>query len=96
MSTEPTAEPAAGHTTPPGRKLISKAELLELLPISFPTIWELMRRGKFPLSIRLGDSPQAKAGWFLDEVTDWQESRPRTTLKPLTEAEAQAAEATPQ
>ena len=83
MSTEPTPKP----TTPPGRKLISKAELLKLVPISFPTIWELMRRGKFPISIRLGDSPQAKAAWFLDEVLNWQETRPRTALKPLTEAE---------
>ena len=88
MSIEHTPERA----TPVVRKLVSKAELLELIPLSFPTIWEQMRRRAFPLSVKLGDGPTAKSAWFLDEIQDYQENLPRTELKPLTEAEVKTTE----
>ena len=52
-------EHAPQRTTSAVRKLISKAELLALIPLSYVTIWELMRRDKFPRSIKLGETPHA-------------------------------------
>ena len=72
------------------RKLISKRELLAIIPLSYPTLWQMMRRDEFPKSIRLTDGPTAKTAWYLDEVTDWQASRQRTELKPVAEPEAVA------
>ena len=66
------------------RKVISKRELLESIPLSYPTIWQMMRRSEFPCSIKIG----AKVGWFLDEVTDWLARRERSQFKPPAEAEA--------
>ncbi len=80
-------EHAPERSTPAIRKIILKAKLLEQIPLSFPTIWQLMRRGKFPLSVKLGDGPTAKSGWFEDEVLDYQRNLPRVELKPLTEEE---------
>ena len=57
MSIEHTPERAA----PAVRKLISKRELLDLIPLSYPTLWQMMRRGEFPKSIKLTDGPAAKS-----------------------------------
>ena len=86
-------EHAPERTAPGVRTIISKAELLAIIPLSYVTIWEQMRRDKFPRAIKLGDGPTAKSGWFLDEIQDYQEKLPRADLKPLTEAETKAAEA---
>ena len=69
------------------RKLITKAEVLERVPYSYPTIWEKMRRGEFPRSVKLDDSG-AKVAWFEDELIEWIESRKRVDLKPLPAAAA--------
>jgi predicted DNA-binding transcriptional regulator AlpA len=74
--------------TPTARKLISKRELLQLVPLSYPTIWGMMRAGNFPRSVKITDGPNAKAAWYEDEVVAWQASRSRTELKPVAEAEA--------
>ena len=84
---------SAEHATPRDasapRKLISKRELLNLIPLSYPAIWTRMRAGEFPLSVKL-DAAGSKVFWYLDEVQTWIESRPRSELKPLP-AEAEAA-----
>ena len=85
MNTEDTPE----RTTPTIRKLILKAALLDQIPLSFPTIWQKMRRGEFPLPVKLGNGPTAKSAWFEDEIQDYQRNLPRVELKPLTEAEAE-------
>ena len=72
------------------RTLILKAEVLERVPFSYPTIWQKMRRGEFPLSVQLDDAGN-KVAWFEDEIDEWIESRKRVELKPLSEAEAKAA-----
>ena len=67
---------------PPVRRLISKRQLLGLIPISFPSVWARMRKGEFPLSVQLDDAG-SKSFWYLNEVQQWIESRPRSKLKPL-------------
>ena len=82
-------EHAPERNAPAVRKMISKRELLGLIPLSYPTIWGLMRRGKFPKSVKLGDGPNAKVAWYLDEVSEFQAGLQRTELKP---ADAEQAE----
>ena len=66
-------------------RIISKAELLQIVPLSYVTLWAMMRRGEFPQSIRLANTTNAKVGWHLVEVLDWLENRERVTLKPIAE-----------
>ena len=79
---------APERDVPAVRKLISKRELLDLIPKSYPTIWKEMREGKFPKPVKLGDGSNAKSAWFLDEIVEYQESLSRATFKPLTDREA--------
>ena len=50
MSLEQAPEQAAS----PARKMIRKSRLLELIPLSFPTIWGMIRRGEFPAPVKFG------------------------------------------
>ena len=59
-------------------RLLTRKQLLEIIPFSYPTIWELMRRGEFPKALRIG---QQKVAWREDEVRAWIDSRPRQQLK---------------
>ena len=58
-------------------RLLTRKQLLEIIPFSYPTIWELMRRGEFPKALRIG---QQKVAWREDEIREWIESRPRQEL----------------
>ncbi len=60
-------------------RLLTKKQLLEIVPFSYPTIWGLMRRGEFPKALRIGEQ---RVAWREDEVRQWIESRPRQELKP--------------
>jgi len=70
-------------------RLIDKAELLRRIPVSFPTIWKMMREGKFPNSRLAG----GKAMWFENEVDDWIRSLPPKKLKPADAQQQNAARA---
>ncbi len=59
-------------------RLLTKKQLLEIVPFSYPTIWGLMRRGAFPKALRIGAQ---KVAWREDEVRAWVDSRPRQNLK---------------
>jgi predicted DNA-binding transcriptional regulator AlpA len=62
------------------RRLISRKELLERVPLSYPRIWQLIREKKFPEAISLGDR---KIAWYEDVIDAWIASRPVAKLKPL-------------
>ena len=78
-------EHAPERDVPAVRKIISKRQLLETIPLSYPTIWQMMRKGEFPLSIVIGT--HGKIGWYATEVADWQASCQRSQLKPHNEPE---------
>ena len=59
-------------------RLLTKKQLLEIVPFSYPTIWGLMRRGEFPKALRIGAQ---KVAWREDEIRAWIDSRPRQKLK---------------
>jgi prophage regulatory protein len=60
-------------------KLVSKKELKSLLgiPYCFAHIARLETAGQFPRRLKLG---QCRVAWYVDEVVEWIESRPRSTM----------------
>jgi predicted DNA-binding transcriptional regulator AlpA len=58
-------------------RLISKAEVLRRIGVTFPTIWKWMREDKFPRSRNLG----GRAAWIESEVTRWIINCPVVKLK---------------
>ena len=51
------------------------------------TLWRDVRAGRFPPPIKLGGN---RIGWLEEEITEWQESRPRMWQSAV-EAEAPIA-----
>jgi predicted DNA-binding transcriptional regulator AlpA len=62
---------------PPRIRLISKRDVLARTHLTYPTIWKLMREGKFPRSRALLN----KAVWVEDEVEAWIAAMPMRELK---------------
>ena len=87
MRIEHTAEHTSEHEAPTARRLLSKREILARIPFSYPTIWSMMRKGTFPLSVKLDDAG-TKVAWYADEIDQFIESRERVELKPLPSIEA--------
>lgn len=56
------------------RRMINKHEVVMITGLSGVTIWRRMKAGDFPLSVQLTPN---KKGWFLEEIEEWMESRPR-------------------
>ena len=59
------------------RQLISKRQMLELVNLSYPTIWRMAREGRFPRGRVVG----GKVFWFADEIAEWQEHLEPQRLK---------------
>ena len=54
-------------------KLIKRAELLTLVPMSAPTIYRNIQKGLFPKPLRIGTRHVA---WRLSQVEAWMDSLP--------------------
>lgn len=67
-------------TAPTGVYLMTKAEVLAKVKLSYPTIWNLMRAGKFPRSRSHGVGGQ-KAVWIGSEIDEWMLTLPQRELK---------------
>ena len=72
MADKAAALVAANHA-----RLISKPEVLDRVGVSYPTLWQWMRDGKFPRSRELG----GKSAWLESEVEAWIASLPMRRLK---------------
>jgi prophage regulatory protein len=59
-------------------KLLSRKDVLERVPLSYATIWKMMRDGKFPRSRDIG----GKCAWIEREIDKWIADRPEVQLKP--------------
>jgi prophage regulatory protein len=66
------------------QKLISKAEVLDRVGVTYVTIWKWMRTGAFPRARILG----GKSCWVESEIDDWIEALPIRRLKGDTDGEA--------
>jgi predicted DNA-binding transcriptional regulator AlpA len=58
-------------------RLMSRRELLDRVPVSYATIWKLMRSGEFPRSRRIG----GKVVWVESEVEAWIDNLTMPKLK---------------
>ena len=76
-ATAPPTDDLSQWEAPPER-LVSKGELLERTGLSFPTIWQMMRRGEFPLARVVG----GKSMWLSSDVDAWIKSLPLRKYKP--------------
>ena len=62
-------------------RLLSKLEVIQLIGVSAPTLWQWMREGKFPRSVRLQPNDKyGKCAWHQEEIEEWIKNRPRTVL----------------
>jgi predicted DNA-binding transcriptional regulator AlpA len=65
---------------PTGQKpvrMLDKPDVLEIVPVSFPTIWTWMIAGKFPRSYAIG----SKSFWRSDEIEAWLSALKHRRLK---------------
>ena len=65
------------------RRLLTRAELCELLGVSYVAIWTWVRDGRFPAGISITDGIKGKGTvrWDADEVEAWIAARPRRIPK---------------
>lgn len=55
-------------------KILRRKQLLDIVGISYTTLWRLEKAGDFPARVRLG---YGSVGWHLDEVEEWLKGRER-------------------
>ena len=60
---------------------LSKAQVLQKIPVTAPTLWSWVRAGKSPRPRAI--SPN-KTVWLLTEVDAWMQARPHREYKPIT------------
>jgi len=58
-------------------RLLSRREVMERVPVSYPTIWKRMRAGTFPRSREIG----GKVCWVESEIEKWIADLPVAKLK---------------
>jgi len=68
---------ARARRAKPSARLLSKAEVVERVGLTYPTIWKWMRGGKFPRARELG----GKIAWLESDVERWINGLPVTKLK---------------
>ena len=59
-------------------RLLTRAQVLEIVPLSYTTLWEMMRRGDFPRAVKITAN---RVAWSERLVRAWVASRPRQKLK---------------
>jgi predicted DNA-binding transcriptional regulator AlpA len=64
-------------------RLMSKPEVLAIVGVSYPTLWEWMRKGRFPRARVLGGFPtkDGKSAWLSSEIDEWLAGLPVRRLK---------------
>ena len=62
---------------PLGVRLLSKAEVLAAVNVTYPALWKWMRDGKFPRSRLVGN----KSMWLSTDVATWLANLPPCRLK---------------
>src|SRR5271166_4027039 len=81
-----TKEKSRPGTTPAGQKLdrlIFRGELIDVVGVSYVTVWSWMRAGTFPRGRDIG----GRTAWIESEVAAWIASRPiRRLSSPLTKS----------
>ena len=61
------------NPAPATGRYLRQREILQLVGVSRPTLWDWRRKGLFPQPRRLGPNT---IGWLESEVQEWLSSRP--------------------
>ncbi len=69
-----TTSPRSQTTSSPRNRFLRMPEVCELVGLGRTAIYTAMRKGKFPLPVKLGSQLNA---WRLSEIETWMEARPR-------------------
>ena len=72
----PNEKPSTPTAKP--ERFVFKPELLERVGLSYPSIWALMRAGKFPRSRVIAGG--TRVAWLASEIDAWIASRPPRQL----------------
>lgn len=83
------ARAAAEKKSAKGERFISRRQLLDRIPVSYPTIWKWMVSGEFPRGRSLG----GKIAWVESEVDRWIVERSKVRLKGDPETASEKREA---
>jgi prophage regulatory protein len=59
-------------------KILRKPQLLNKVPLSYPTIWRRIQAGTFPKPVQLGPN---SVGWIEEEIDAWIADLQRGSLK---------------
>jgi predicted DNA-binding transcriptional regulator AlpA len=70
-------ERAHSARAPPLERLLAKPDVLAIVNVSYPTLWSMMRTGKFPRSRIVG----GKSMWLSTEIDAWLAGLPVRPLK---------------
>jgi predicted DNA-binding transcriptional regulator AlpA len=73
----PVADAVEPQKRPPPRRWLDRKKLLEKVSVSYPKLWDEMRKGEFPLPYYIGTKPM----WADDEVDQNMVKRPREPQK---------------
>ncbi|MNK76980.1 Helix-turn-helix domain protein [compost metagenome] len=65
------------HQASDSPKHLTTAEVCEMVKLKRQHLWRLIRAGKFPAGIPLGEGPNAKKVWPEAEILAWLDSRGR-------------------
>ena len=71
---------------PPKTRLLTKAEVLAVVGVTYPSVWAWMRNGSFPRSRVVG----GRSMWRSDEIDAWLAGLPVRRLKGDADAGATA------
>jgi predicted DNA-binding transcriptional regulator AlpA len=71
------SEPSKKRAAPNGVRLMSKHDVLDIIPVTFVTIWKWMRAGKFPRALIV----HGKSMWRSDDIEAWIAALPVRPLK---------------
>jgi prophage regulatory protein len=63
-------------------KLLRKSEVLEMVGVSYPTIWRWVRDGKFPAPREIGGKDVRAVRWVQSEIEAWMEALPTRVYSP--------------
>jgi prophage regulatory protein len=70
---------------PPPQLLLTRAEMLRRVALTYPTVWKMMIAGTFPRGRAIGNG---RVAWLESEIEAWIDALPRQRLKGDEEATA--------
>ena len=75
---EPAALPPLSDGNDDAMRLLYKPQVVELVGLSFVSLWEMIRRGQFPAPRQIG----SRSAWLRGEIVAWLQALPKREYLP--------------